>query len=87
MSIRRIYGEVFIFQIICKKSIKRLTIICTGSTIKEIEESILKKGAEHMLENTMILLTVMLLLILTVGFVWYMRERVDSRDYVFHKIW
>ena len=85
--IRRIYREVFIFQIICKKSIKRLTIICAGSTIKEIEESILKKGAEHMLENTMILLTVMLLLILTVGFVWYMRGRVDSRDYVFHKIW
>ncbi len=69
MSIRRIYGEVFMFQIICKKNIKRLTIICVGSTIKEIEESILKKGAEHMLENTMILLTVMLLLILTVGFV------------------
>ena len=64
-----------------------MTIICAGSTIKEIEESILKKGAEHMLENTMILLTVMLLLILTVGFVWYMRGRVDSRDYVFHKIW
>lgn len=64
-----------------------MTVRIISSTIKEIEESIFMKGAEHMLENTMILLTVMLLLILTVGFVWYMRGRVDSRDYVFHKIW
>lgn len=75
------------FQTNMRKFIKRLTIRIISSTIKEIEESIFMKGAEHMLENTMILLTVMLLLILTVGFVWYMRGRVDSRDYVFHKIW
>lgn len=64
-----------------------MTIQNERSNIKEIEESIFTKGAEHMLENTIFLLTVMLLLILTVGFIWYMRGKVDSRDYVFHKIW
>lgn len=40
-----------------------------------------------MLENTFLFMTIGLLIILTAVFVNYMRERVDNRDYVFHKIW
>lgn len=40
-----------------------------------------------MLENTMLFMTIALLIILTTGFIRYMRGRVDNRDYVFHKIW
>ena len=39
-----------------------------------------------MLENTILFMTILLFVILTAGFVWYMRGRVDNRDYVFYKI-
>lgn len=39
-----------------------------------------------MLENTILFMTILLFVILTTGFVWYMRGRVDNRDYVFYKI-
>ena len=39
-----------------------------------------------MLENNFLFLTIALLIILTAVFVGYMRGRVDSRDYVFHKL-
>lgn len=45
-----------------------------------------KEGAEHMLENTFLIMTVIFLVALTVGFIWYMRGKVDNRDYVFYKI-
>lgn len=45
-----------------------------------------QEGAEHMLENTFLIVTLIFLIALTVGFLWYMQGRVDRRDYIFYKI-
>lgn len=39
-----------------------------------------------MLENTILFMTILLFVMLTAGFIWYMRGRVDNRNYVFYKI-
>lgn len=45
-----------------------------------------KEGAEHMLENTFLIMTLIFLVALTAGFIWYMRGKFDNRDYIFYKI-
>lgn len=78
-----------IFQKIVNHSIKMIDYFLSPEYDKNKINFIssYRKEMRSMSEKLILFMTIVLLIILTAVFVDYMRGRVDSRDYIFHKIW